>query len=410
MKIIVITALYPPYHLGGYELRCQNVVERLRTRGHQVHVVTSIYGLEGPHVDDEVSRVLHLEPSKTLWQRIRWDTHDLRFITRLLKEASPDVIHLWHMAELARTFYPFFARCNIPIVYDEGGNGLTLAWKNHGRWMSFCEGQSSSSIKSIIKRLMCRLIATATGVLPYRWAWPNMHTYFNSQQSLEAAQLAGVVIHKAQVIYSGVDTDTFQHKPRSPLQAPLRIVVPGRVVPIKGVRDAIRAFAEVHRRIPHRENRLTIAGPITDTVYYQQLQQQIDALDIKNQVEFTGQLGAKDMPHLYQTCDFCLFVSRQPYGLSRIPLEAMACGTVVISVGNEGSREVIQHEKTGFLVPENDAEAIAQIIHDLHSRPDRYVQISESARSRIETAFTIEKSVDQIESILQEAMAFRSEQ
>ena len=38
MKILVITNLYPPHFVGGYELGCRDVVEQLRRRGHTVWV------------------------------------------------------------------------------------------------------------------------------------------------------------------------------------------------------------------------------------------------------------------------------------------------------------------------------------------------------------------------------------
>ncbi|WP_333501009.1 glycosyltransferase family 4 protein [Kluyvera genomosp. 2] len=41
MKILVISNLYPPFYLGGYELGCKNIVDGLVTKGHDVVVLTS---------------------------------------------------------------------------------------------------------------------------------------------------------------------------------------------------------------------------------------------------------------------------------------------------------------------------------------------------------------------------------
>ena len=43
MKILVVSNLYPPQHVGGYELGCRDVVEKLRARGHNVRVLTSTF-------------------------------------------------------------------------------------------------------------------------------------------------------------------------------------------------------------------------------------------------------------------------------------------------------------------------------------------------------------------------------
>src|SRR5436305_13725091 len=46
-KTLLITSMYPPHHYGGYELSCQDVVERWRGRGHDVTVLTTDMRLPG---------------------------------------------------------------------------------------------------------------------------------------------------------------------------------------------------------------------------------------------------------------------------------------------------------------------------------------------------------------------------
>src|SRR3989442_15647474 len=46
-KTLLITSMYPPHHYGGYELSCQDVVERWRARGHDVTVLTSDIVVDG---------------------------------------------------------------------------------------------------------------------------------------------------------------------------------------------------------------------------------------------------------------------------------------------------------------------------------------------------------------------------
>src|SRR5215211_6131335 len=60
LRVVVVTNYYPPYFIGGYELGCRDVVEALKSRGHQVRVLTSTYQVDQPQTDGEVYRWLGL--------------------------------------------------------------------------------------------------------------------------------------------------------------------------------------------------------------------------------------------------------------------------------------------------------------------------------------------------------------
>ncbi len=65
MKILVITAFYPPHHGGGFGLRCADVVNGLRVKGHAVHVLTNRCLVAGCNVhenDGFTLRELDLRP------------------------------------------------------------------------------------------------------------------------------------------------------------------------------------------------------------------------------------------------------------------------------------------------------------------------------------------------------------
>ena len=47
MKILTVIHLYPPHHLGGYEVACQSVMERFAERGHEVEVLTANQRMDG---------------------------------------------------------------------------------------------------------------------------------------------------------------------------------------------------------------------------------------------------------------------------------------------------------------------------------------------------------------------------
>ena len=84
MRVLTVGNMYPPLSLGGYELAWQSSVEQLRSRGHEVEVLTTDYGLdEGPAPEDEPG--VHRE--------LRWYWHDHSFPPRRLRGILPVPTH-----------------------------------------------------------------------------------------------------------------------------------------------------------------------------------------------------------------------------------------------------------------------------------------------------------------------------
>jgi len=115
-------------------------------------------------------------------------------------------------------------------------------------------------------------------------------------------------------------------------------------------------------------------------------------------------LDYEQLPAIYQQADVCFFPSYWKSGLSRVPLEAMASGCAVISYGNEGSPEIIRNNETGYLIPEGDVEAAANLIGDLIAHPATYRSVTEKARAMVESRHSLEPYVDKIEAFLLEAV------
>lgn len=407
MRILAITALYPPHHLGGYDIRCSEVINELKARGHLVRILTSTYGLRRPHADDgEVWRYLHLEPSHNLRERIYWDIQDLKFIQNQIQEFQPDVIHLFHTAQLARSMFPFLAKQTTPLVYDEGGIGLMLAWSNHGGWIGFCERQSQSILKNSLKFLFCKGISILSGgILPIRWDWPGqLSVYYNSEYTLERHRQASVPVGNAQVIYSGLDLSKFTFYGRQKISSKIRIMMPGRIHPEKGITTAIESIKLLIQKFPQKEIHLDIIGPIQSWEYKIMLDNQIAHLKLSSQVHFVNMLPHDRIVSTYHSADFCLLLTQIPESFSRVPLEAMACGTILITTGTGGVAEIVKDRQNGFIVPLNSPHKIADIIEEIVHKPELYYSVINCARQEMEKNFTFGRAIDQIECVLKSSI------
>ena len=119
-----------------------------------------------------------------------------------------------------------------------------------------------------------------------------------------------------------------------------------------------------------------------------------------DKVTFLPMVPQDTIHDLYQLGDICYFASYHKFGLSRIPLEAMACGCIVITYGNEGSDEIVENEKNGFIVRPGDDHAILEIISRLKHNPDLVSSLTRAARQEIETNNSMGYYLDKIESAL----------
>jgi glycosyltransferase involved in cell wall biosynthesis len=98
------------------------------------------------------------------------------------------------------------------------------------------------------------------------------------------------------------------------------------------------------------------------------------------------------MPLIYSAADLLVVPSLED-NFPNVILEASACALPVIGSNAGGIPEMIDHEKTGLIVPRADAEAIANAIQKLFDHPEQRRQMGEAARIKIQNEFSVETQV-----------------
>ena len=172
-----------------------------------------------------------------------------------------------------------------------------------------------------------------------------------------------------------------------------RIVVNiGRMVPRKGVDNAIRGVARLARDFGV-DTKLLVVGGNSDvpcpllTPEIGRLKAIAEDEGIAGQVVFTGRRSRELLKLYYSAAD--VFVTTpwyEPFGIT--PLEAMACGTPVVGADVGGIKYSVADGETGYLVPPNDAGALARRLADLYLTPERLTQFSRAGIRRVNAGFT----------------------
>jgi glycosyltransferase involved in cell wall biosynthesis len=187
----------------------------------------------------------------------------------------------------------------------------------------------------------------------------------------------------ANVIYNGVDTSLYHCnlQPKSDY-----VVWLGRISHIKGTKESILAAKEAGENI-------ILAGKINkeDEEYYQQ---QIKPLIDGDKVKFIGEVDDAAKSKLLGDAKALLNLINwdEPYGL--VPVEAMACGTPVITTNRGAMPEVVCDGVSGYVV--KDWKEAAHRLKDI-DKISRH-----SCRSWVDDNFSIDKMIDGYEKLYYE--------
>ena len=167
-------------------------------------------------------------------------------------------------------------------------------------------------------------------------------------------------------------------EPPSPLprRDPQVLVVIARLERVKRVDDAIRAFAEVVRRVP--EARLDVYG---DGRQRAQCQALVDELGLGASVRLLGHCpDARD--RLWEASG--VLVTSRSEGFPLVTLEALARGCPVVSYDIKyGPREQVEHGVTGLLAPPGDVAALADHCVRLLTSPDLVRSMGVAGREHV---------------------------
>ncbi len=105
MRVLAVSSRYPPNYLGGYELACKEVMDRLRERGHEIHVLTSkgkdvgtLLLADGTWVHRDLDFApLAQTQVEGIWARGMRERRNNAVCRECVNEIRPDVLSVWDM-------------------------------------------------------------------------------------------------------------------------------------------------------------------------------------------------------------------------------------------------------------------------------------------------------------------------
>jgi glycosyltransferase involved in cell wall biosynthesis len=173
----------------------------------------------------------------------------------------------------------------------------------------------------------------------------------------------GLLPAKVDVVHNGVDAN-FRPLPADGVAAfRTRAGLPDRFILFVGTlepRKNVTGLIEAYARLPEGRPPLMLVGGkgwLYDAIFAR-----VEALDLSDEVRFVGYVPAEDLPWWYNAAE--LFVYPSLYeGFGLPPLEAMACGTAVISSTASSLPEVVG--EAGLLVDPAEPAALAMAMEQV---------------------------------------------
>jgi glycosyltransferase involved in cell wall biosynthesis len=201
------------------------------------------------------------------------------------------------------------------------------------------------------------------------------------------------------VIPNGVDT-TFFRPPVGGLNCRKKIVLCiARLVPDKDHGTLLKAFGILARRHPDAELWVVGNGGL-ETVLKERAARTIPEGSVRF---FPGRLDVRSLFH--QAALFVL--SSRQESLPNVVLEAMASGLPIVATAVGGLSEVVQHGRTGLLVPGQDAAALAQAMGNLLLDETVRAAYGKAGRRRVQADYSMAAMVRRHEEVLLDLLKCR---
>ena len=356
----IIRAVTVPQSLGF----CREVMIKMRAMGYDMVAVTS----PGPELD-ELRDKDGFHCMEVPMQRHISVVNDLKSLIKMIsvfRKEKPQVVHsMTPKAGMICMVAAWLTRVPVRIHTFTG-----LVWPT-----------ATGLKRKILMMTDWLTCACATHVIP------------EGQGVLNDLKNGGITKKPMKVLgygnVRGVDMERFSPARFKATKNPdvFTFVFVGRIVGDKAINELVEAFVRLHD--VHRNTRLVLVGkyehnldPVSDTT--RQL------IDTNDGIDACGPKYGDDLLQMYVDAD-CFVMPSYREGFPNTVLEAGAMGLPSIVTDINGSREIIENEKNGLIVPSKNAnalyDAMERMLTDDKARETMKGNAREMIASRFERGF-----------------------
>lgn len=347
MKIIIATDNYYP-NVNGASYFTQRLARGLLKEGHKILIITPSRHKQDERFKQNGINIFGIRSIPLERIRIARPFGVKQELKKIIKEFSPDIIHIQSHFAVSRKTAIIARELKIPVIGT-----------NH-----FMPGNLIAYLP------LPNFIAERTGNI-FWYFFLKVFKKIDAVTSPTYSAAASInrigLLKPVHVISNGLDLGIFKASNRGEYlkeqynlpNNPILLSV-GRLDKDKNLDLVIKAFALSIKKITIN---LVIVGGGAER---KNLENLVKELDLESMVTFTGFVPDNDLPNLYPLAD--CFVIAGPYELqSLVTMEAMASGLPVIAVRALALPELVKDKENGFLYPDRDVKLLSDDIVSIFS-------------------------------------------
>lgn len=388
MRILMVHNTYQ--QRGGEDVSTEQDIELLRSHGHEVRTYF--------RSNDEIKNYTVLQKI-SLFFRPAWSWQSYRQIIRILKEFTPDVVHVQNFFPLISPSV-FYAckRMKIPVVFNLRNYRLGCANSYFYRENFICEeciqrspfcgishkcyhGSSLQTASVTMMQLVHRLLRT----------WEKKVDIISPVSDFAAEKMVHTGLKPDNIL---VRKNYLKADPGQGCGQRSGAVFVGRLSPEKGLSTLMSAW----EKLPDVPLKIIGTGPEESDIKEK-------SKKLQPQVTLTGQLPHSEMLAEIKKSQFLVMPSVWYETFGRTIVEAYATGTPVIASCLGAVAELVEDGQTGLLFTAGSANDLAEKVTWAIHHPEEMARMGQHARQVFLDKYEAGSAYRQLMAVYQNAIA-----
>ncbi len=378
MKILILSALYPPNAFGGAEDCAHSFATWAALNGHSVAVAmaakdiaevgrstepsgVNIWRLATPHIYPVASFRSATRAAKPIWHlQDHFSAGTRQPLEQILADFKPDIAIVHIIQGLGYRMLDALAEHQVPIAFVLHDLGLACI-----RMSMFINNQNCSKqclacrLSSSYKR---RLIVKANRKARTGFISPSQANLDTLDEYFPVKSFQHAVIPNPKSYPSSLTS-------RTPSKS-LRLIYAGKLEEAKGVHILLQAVDEVASE-KHISLTLAGAGPLLEEIQR--------SYDPKPWFRYVGFLAQQDLSNEMAQADLLCVPSLWQENFPGVVVHAQSLGLPVLANRRGGIPEIVENQVTGVLLDHFSVKDWKQALIDLSDEPRRVTRLQKGA-------------------------------